>query len=184
MAFCDLTTAGIRGIFDHVSNATISLLLRNLADTKKQRIIFSILDSNMSSSLTSNRLSIANRRLSKLGIREEDLSEQFIHAGGKGGQNVNKVSTAVRLRHNPTGEEVKCMEERFQFLNRIRAREILAERLEKKRELSRLAAKAAAEKLRRHKAGRPKSIKKQMVKEKRKKGEVKKGRSWRYSGDD
>ncbi len=138
----------------------------------------------MGSNISSTRLDAANRRLLKLGIREEDLTEQFIHAGGKGGQNVNKVSTAVRLRCDRTGDEVKCMEERFQLMNRVRAREILAERLEKRQEISRLKARAEAEKLRKQKAGRPKAIKRQILQEKRKKSEVKKFRAWRHGGEE
>ena len=138
----------------------------------------------MKESISNTRLEAANLRLAKMGISEQDLTEQFIHAGGKGGQNVNKVSTAVRLRHIPTGEEVKCMEERSQLLNRVRAREILADRLQEKREKARLVARAESEKLRRHKAGRPKSIKRQILKEKRAKSEVKKIRAWRPGNDD
>ena len=62
------------------------------------------------------RLEAVNLHLFRLGVREADLNEQFVHSGGKGGQNVNKVSTAVRLRYKD--EDVKCMEERSQFLNR------------------------------------------------------------------
>jgi hypothetical protein len=76
------------------------------------------------------------------------------------------------------------MEERSQMLNRVRAREILAERLEKKREDIRLAARAESEKLRKQKAGRPKSIKRQILKEKRRNSQVKKDRSWRQGRDD
>ena len=129
-----------------------------------------------------NRLDAVNLRLLKLGVREQDLNEQFIHSGGRGGQNVNKVSTAVRLNH--AGEEVKSMEERSQLLNRVRAREILADRLEKKREAARLLARAEAEKLRKQKAGRPRSIKRQILKDKRKNSQMKKNRTWRPGSED
>lgn len=51
-------------------------------------------------------------------IPEEDLDIQFTRAGGKGGQNVNKVETAVRITHIPTGVAVKCTEERTQLQNK------------------------------------------------------------------
>jgi len=129
-----------------------------------------------------SRLEAVNLRLFRLGVNEPDLFEQFIHSGGKGGQNVNKVSTAVRLKYKD--EEVKCMEERSQALNRVRAREILADRLEQKREKERQSAKAGALRLRKQKAGRPRSIKRQILRDKRKNSQMKKNRSWKPGSDD
>ncbi len=68
--------------------------------------------------------------MARLGVREEDIIERFIRAQGPGGQNVNKVSTCVYLRHLPTGIEVKCQEERSQAQNRYRARQILLKKIE------------------------------------------------------
>jgi len=66
----------------------------------------------------------------RLGVREEDIVEKFIRAQGPGGQNVNKVSTCVYLRHLLTGIEVKCQEERSQAQNRYRARQLLLKKIE------------------------------------------------------
>ena len=65
-----------------------------------------------------------------LGVREEDIVERFIRAQGPGGQNVNKVSTCVHLRHLLTGIEVKCQQERSQAQNRYRARQLLLKKIE------------------------------------------------------
>ncbi len=62
-------------------------------------------------------------------IREEDLEWSFFRSGGHGGQNVNKVSTAVRLTHRPSGITVECQKERSQQKNRQIALNLLASQL-------------------------------------------------------
>lgn len=69
-------------------------------------------------------------KMAKLGIKEEDLEEKFVYSSGKGGQNVNKNSTCVYIRHRPTGISVKCQQERYQGLNRYIARAILCSKIE------------------------------------------------------
>src|SRR3989339_403185 len=79
-------------------------------------------------------------------IRNEDLEWDFFRAGGKGGQNVNKVSSAVRLRHIPTNIVVTCQTERDQFQNRQVALSMLRSKLweleEKKQEQTLGAARS------------------------------------------
>lgn len=76
---------------------------------------------------------------SEVTIRPDDLIWEFYRSGGKGGQNVNKVSSAVRLRHKPTGLVVTCQTERDQFQNRQVALSLLRAKLWEKQLLEREA---------------------------------------------
>ncbi len=112
-------------------------------------------------------------RLAKLGVRAEDLDESFVHSGGKGGQNVNKVATCVVLVHRPTGIAVKCQRERTQGANRLVARRMLADKLEERLLGAASKRQQEAEKIRRQKRRRSRRAKQRMLADKHATGEKK-----------
>jgi protein subunit release factor B len=117
-----------------------------------------------------------------LGCDPARVEESFIHSGGAGGQNVNKVATCVQLRYAPRNILVKMQEHRTQASNRLAAWKLLAEQLQRAKETHERERRAARELKRRQNAPRPRGIKKQFVELKRRRAKTRGER--RHTGDE
>ena len=116
-------------------------------------------------------------RKRRLGIAADDLEESFARSSGPGGQHVNKVSTAVTLRHRPTGIAVTVQDSRSQARNRQLALERLLGALERRKEAEEQKKRAAAAQERRRNSPRPLRLKKKILESKRKRSVLKKLRA-------
>jgi protein subunit release factor B len=116
-------------------------------------------------------------RMAQVGIKESDLEEAFAPSSGPGGQNVNKVASAVTLRHRPSGISVTVQDSRSQVQNRKLARERLIDAIEQAQQKRRATEIAQREKARRRRSPRPAGLKRRILEAKRKRGELKKQRA-------
>jgi protein subunit release factor B len=116
-------------------------------------------------------------RMRRLGISAADLEESFARSSGPGGQHVNKVSTAVTLRHRPSGVAVTAQDSRSQARNRVLALERLLETLETRAEQARQRERARRARERRRRSPRPPGLKERILESKRRRSILKKQRA-------
>lgn len=121
--------------------------------------------------------------LTALGCDIARVEESFIHSGGAGGQNVNKVATCVQLRYAPANILLKMQEHRTQASNRLAAWKLLADQLQRARTRQAAERKAARELKRRQNAQRPRGVKRKFVEHKRHQAKRRANRSASSSED-
>ncbi len=117
--------------------------------------------------------------LHRLGHDVSEVVERFSRASGNGGQNVNKVSTAVELVHELSGSSVRVQEHRTQGRNREVARARLIELMRHKRREEKARLRQEREQERRRNRPRPRGVKASFVESKRRRAGVKRERSRR-----
>lgn len=108
-------------VYDHLRYETGVHRVQRIPATEKQGRIHTS---------TASVAILPMRKKPKIEINQGDIDMEFSRAGGAGGQNVNKVETAVRLVHRPTGIDVRCESDRSQLKNREKAMSMLIAKLE------------------------------------------------------
>ena len=125
--------------------------------------------------LSGQNLSLEGKRKSAL---SGHIEEKFVRSSGPGGQNVNKTSTCVYLKHIPTGIEVKCQSERSQSANRRIARQLLAAKIEEFEKQRHVREVFLKEKIRRQNRRRSVQSKERILEQKKKHSEKKRLRAF------
>lgn len=123
------------------------------------------------------------KEMAKLGIAEEDIEEQFILSSGAGGQKVNKTCSCVRLRHVPSGTQIKCGESRYREVNRYLARKRLCLVIEERHIGEASRVRQEREKIRRRKRRRTRRQNERRLAEKHRTSEIKQLRSTCFPPD-
>jgi protein subunit release factor B len=117
------------------------------------------------------------KKMERLEVKEEDLSEKFIRGKGKGGQKINKTASCVYLKHLSSGVEVKCQSSRSRQENRFFARRILIAKIEEIKFKKKSEKNKKIDKIRKQKRKRSKRTKEKMLEFKKKRSDKKKFRS-------
>ena len=114
--------------------------------------------------------------MKELGISETDLVEKFITGSGSGGQKINKTASCVYLKHEPSGIEIKCQQDRSQELNRYHARVRLCEKYASQKLKLQTKKQHDIEKRKRQKRRRSRRAKQKVLDEKHHRSRLKKQR--------
>lgn len=122
--------------------------------------------------LPADRLQMAQ----ELGLNPEDVEEHFVRGSGKGGQKINKTSSAVQLIHRPSGLEVKVQQYREQSKNRLSAWKLLILKFEEKVKGAESKIQREQFKIRKQKQKRTKRAKEKILSDKQYKGDIKEQR--------
>jgi len=122
-------------------------------------------------------------KLAALGVRLDDVEERFVRGTGPGGQKINKTSSTVWLRHDPTGVEVRCQRERSQAANRELAWEEFVTKLYARKYQALAAVVEAREEERRRTRQKSRRQKILMIQSKKHRAKHK-ARRGRVGGDD
>ncbi len=109
----------------------------------------------------------------ELNLQPNDVAEQFVRGGGKGGQKINKTSSMVHLRHEPSGIEVRVQKHREQSKNRLSAWKLLILKLEESVKGESSKRQQTIFKLRKQKQRRSRKAKEKMLQEKHRRGTLK-----------
>jgi len=112
-------------------------------------------------------------KAASLGVRPEDVEENFIRGGGHGGQKINKTASCVQLIHRPTGIEIRCQQHREQSKNRLSGWKLLILKIEEQKLGKQSKIQRDIFKLRKQKKRRSRKAKEKMLAEKHHHSEIK-----------
>jgi len=116
---------GIKNLIAQIKGENVYEIFKNEAGVHRvQRVPITEKSGRIHTSTASVAI-LPQVKFEEIKINPQDIEIEFFRSSGKGGQNVNKVETAVRIRHKPTGITVSCQTERFQHRNREIAMQML-----------------------------------------------------------